>query len=250
MARLSEGRAGSRNALALDNQSAFIYCLKDPRDLKIRYVGKTCVGLKERLHVHLAVAKRHPGRPVCAWIIELEELELCPLMEVLEHVAPLRDEHEREVFWISYMREQGVSLLNCTDGGLGWRGGRHSGGARKKIGDAHRGKVLSSAQRALISERMTGRELSGEHRAKVSAAMKGRSFSEETRRRISDTLRGRPAPMTSGERNGRAVLTRELVSSIRSGGIELAEAINKLGISKTQFYRVKRGEQWGEVQNG
>lgn len=250
MARLTEAAADVRNVCAFEKPSAIIYCLKDPRDQAIKYVGVTVKALKDRLHVHLACAKRNSDRPVCAWISELAELDLQPLAEVLEDVSLGCSGYEREVHWIRFLREQGMNLLNCTDGGPGWTGHRHSPAELEKIGAANRGKVIGAAQREKISRAMTGKKLSDDHKARVSAAMKGRVFSDQTRQRISDAKRGRPAPKTCGSLNGRAVLTPEYVLSIREGLIGVREAMATTGISKSQFYRVRRGEQWRSAANG
>lgn len=63
--------------------------------------------------------------------------------------------------------------------------------AKKKIGDANRGKVVSEEARHKISEANKGKTLSEETKRKLSDAHKGRVVSEETRRRMSEAHKGK-----------------------------------------------------------
>jgi hypothetical protein len=80
-----------------------------------------------------------------------------------------------EVERIAELRRAGVPICNLTNGGDGTSGWIKSPEWRRKIGDAHRGKVISA-----------------ETRAKISASVKACGFvhSEEQRRRISESHRG------------------------------------------------------------
>jgi hypothetical protein len=55
-------------------------------------------------------------------------------------------------------RRDGAHLTNCTEGGGGLRGWVHSAGARRKIGDAHRGKTVRQETRSFVlsSQRFFG----------------------------------------------------------------------------------------------
>lgn len=250
MARLTESQAGGANVLACQAQRASVYCLKDPRTMQIRYVGITSESLDRRLTNHCSAAKRNPTRPVCAWINHLAADQMVPLIEALEEVSSGEEAYAREVHWISTLRAEGKPILNCTDGGLGWAGHTHSPEARRKISKANRGKPISAQQRQRQSMAMTGRKLTEDHKAKVSIAAKGRKISDMTCARMSEARTGVPSPKTSGALNGRAILTPEQAELIRSGAWGLTEAMGATGISKTQFYRVKKGEQWRGATHG
>ena len=49
----------------------YIYGLIDPRDYKVRYVGKTSQRMKTRLAHHIGQAKRGNPSPVYAWLRSL-----------------------------------------------------------------------------------------------------------------------------------------------------------------------------------
>jgi len=55
-------------------------------------------------------------------------------------------------------------------------------------------------------------------------------------------------PGVPGERNGRAKLTSQQVRQIREHRVSLADALRRFGISKTQYYRIRRGDGWESVQ--
>lgn len=72
-------------------------------------------------------------------------------------------------------------------------GKKHSEESKKKIGDAHRGKVISKEQRIKQSEKMKGRKLTKEH---IQKREEGRirngtnKHTEETKRKLSELRKG------------------------------------------------------------
>jgi len=98
----------------------YIYCLKDPRDLSVRYVGKT-VDLERRYCDHMR--NNDPNKAKRDWIQELKRAGKEPIMSVLELCNP-EDWPEREKFWISYGIKAGWGLTNIASGG-GKRGERY-----------------------------------------------------------------------------------------------------------------------------
>ena len=92
----------------------YIYGLVDPRDDRVKYVGKT-VNLKERLSEH--IRRCHEKRtPKNAWIVHLLGLGLSPTTQVIE-TCDEENWKEREKFWISSYPD----LKNWTAGGDGGR---------------------------------------------------------------------------------------------------------------------------------
>lgn len=95
-----------------------IYVLKDPRNDKIRYVGKTIRKLDDRLYYHICQqGKSHKHN----WIKQLLDLKLRPIIELLDEVDANEWEYW-EQFWISVFKFAGFDLTNQTDGGEGTHG--------------------------------------------------------------------------------------------------------------------------------
>lgn len=102
------------------NKSTLIYGLIDPRDGRIRYVGKTHQTLQARLCKHIS-ERNHPdkkGYHKSAWIRCLVAIGLKPEIILLEKVVD-GDWVEAEKRWIAYGRSQRWDLTNHTDGGEG-----------------------------------------------------------------------------------------------------------------------------------
>src|ERR1035437_1278431 len=89
-----------------------IYSLTDPRDNKIKYVGKTN-NMKRRFREHI---KEDGKYKKVRWIQKLIKLNLKPIMleldEILETEQDFWEEH-----WISLVKSWGFNLLNHTKGG-------------------------------------------------------------------------------------------------------------------------------------
>lgn len=110
-------------------QRSFIYGLVDPRDLVIRYVGRTASGLPKRLGQHLAPSKLAQETPLAAWLRELVALEEEPIILMLASVTEDSTEKDGEAWrqaeqkWIVRLRTMGADLLNGNEGGTGPCGG-------------------------------------------------------------------------------------------------------------------------------
>lgn len=100
-----------------------IYCLKDPRDLSIKYIGNTSREIYDRLKVHVYQSKmaKRPSKKE-KWIKELLQLKLKPIAELIENI----DDSvcvEREKYWIAFYN----GLTNSSIGGNGgYTGCKHS----------------------------------------------------------------------------------------------------------------------------
>jgi hypothetical protein len=68
-----------------------IYGLLDPRDLALRYVGKTHLRKELRLARHVAATIEGRSTPVCQWIRELDAAGLRPHIFLLRRVPPEED---------------------------------------------------------------------------------------------------------------------------------------------------------------
>ena len=145
-------------------------------------------------------------------------------------------------------KDNGTGILrNLTDGGEGTSGHVPSEETRKKKAIASKQWVRTPEYCRNLAASKKGKPLSQEHRAKLSLATKGRPFSEEHLAKLRAAMsrrKGFPNPNGSCECNGRAILSQKDVVVIRSGEVNVKVAMARFGISRTQFYRVKRGEQW------
>jgi GIY-YIG catalytic domain len=145
-----------------------IYALIDPRNGRIRYVGKTNQNLKSRLSAHiLEKSKCHR----CHWLDQLKAAGLKPLMAQLELVQT-RTWQEAERHWIKTLKAEGCDLTNNTSGGDGvpdlppevrarisraWIGRKHKPETIEKL----RGRTFNHTQdhKERMSRIMTGRKI-------------------------------------------------------------------------------------------
>lgn len=89
-----------------------IYALFDPRDRRVRYVGRTSRSLAARLALHL---EKPTNYSMARWFDELRSAGLCPDVTTLEHVAD-EEWEAAERGWIAWFRKRG-RLLNIDLGG-------------------------------------------------------------------------------------------------------------------------------------
>lgn len=87
-----------------------IYGLRDPRDGRVRYVGKS-IRFGNRFEQHLAGRSGAAG--VGSWVRDLRNLALEPDAFVIEKVDDVRAD-EREGFWISEYAKTETGLLNVS----------------------------------------------------------------------------------------------------------------------------------------
>lgn len=160
-------------------KTTFIYALNDPRDGRMRYIGKAN-DPRDRLSKHLNSANSQDHRG--AWIRSLLSQGLKPELEILMEV-PLEGWEEIEKRFIQVFRAV-VDLTNSADGGESVMDGRkHSESARLKMSRAHTGKTLSPEHCAKISA--ANKNPSKETRDKIRAFQKSKKVSAETRAKLS-----------------------------------------------------------------
>lgn len=100
-----------------------------------------------------------------------------------------------EKTWIA----AGWSTYNTTEGGEGCLGYKHTKEAKRKIGDSHKGKIVSEETRKKLSASATGQKriFSEEHIANLAAANKrngatrNKEVSKETREKLSKVMANR-----------------------------------------------------------
>ncbi len=149
-----------------------VYGLFDPRTQELRYVGKSCQGLK-RPRKHSAPSQLKKQTHTARWCSELAAQRLRPEIEVLEEHLGAETLYDAEQFFIAYFRSIGCRLTNHVDGGRGALGLKHTPEAKARISAAHRGKVVSLDSRARISTAKLGIKkgrFAEKHRRAIAAA--------------------------------------------------------------------------------
>ena len=96
-----------------DARPTLIYRLIDPRDGRIRYIGKTVETLNDRLSNHLYTKENNQRGN---WIRLVLRDGYKPVIESIEIVPPDEDWKAREIYWIKWHRDNGFDLVNATDG--------------------------------------------------------------------------------------------------------------------------------------
>jgi len=201
-----------------------IYGLFDPRDGRLRSIGKSASGLK-RPKAHAILARNgkdqsYKGR----WIRQLQSFGLTYTIEVLEQHDCPEDLADAERWNIQHYRSISCDLTNLTDGGEGTTG-----------------RVVSEESRKKHSRSMKGRSKSPEHRQKISATLKGRPLRAETRARMSAARRGRAL---SGEHRAailRGTGARPICDQFGTVYHSIAAATRALRVGSGSVYEVVQG---------
>ena len=90
-----------------------IYCLKDPKTLKIKYIGVTVSDLKQRLSQHIYDSKNN-GTHKRNWIKGLISQNKKPIICLLEY-CNYKNWEQKEKLWIKRFE----NLTNTSQGGVG-----------------------------------------------------------------------------------------------------------------------------------
>lgn len=103
----------------MTSQTTHIYCLIDPIELSVRYVGKsTNPAARLRGHINAARSEQYQHH-TSRWIRKLLSQGVEPVMHILETVGPERDWRELERMWIRAFETARQPLTNSTAGGEG-----------------------------------------------------------------------------------------------------------------------------------
>ena len=189
----------------------YIYCLYNPSNMEVRYVGKT-INPVERFKNHISDAKRLNKYPVHKWINKLIKSNIEPKMQVIDFTDLESEWEQAEKDYITFFRwlnkTKNKTLLNITDGGEGTLGKKVSQETKDKIRNSLKGRKRSletiekmsialkgkvSSQEVIEKRRQgqLGHKVSEETRELISKANKGRKMSEEFCENISQKLKGR-----------------------------------------------------------
>ena len=99
----------------IENRIFYIYTLKCPETLEVKYVGVTCTTLSARLAQHIYDSKKKDTRSHKRnWISSLLENSQRPIIETIE-VCDYTNWEEKEKYWIARLK----NLTNTREGGKG-----------------------------------------------------------------------------------------------------------------------------------
>lgn len=145
---------------------AYVYTLSNPISKEVRYIGKTCSPLTQRLNEHIYECKRS-RRKSTNWVKSLLNKGLIPLIEVLDECT-CEEVCNLETYWIYQFKCWGFNLTNHTTGG--------EGGYR----------IETPEEKERRREKFRGEK----------NPFYGRHHSEETKKKISEASRGRKMPLS------------------------------------------------------
>lgn len=223
-----------------------IYGLIDPRTSQLRYVGKTVLGLQDRLNRHCNESNTEIKNHRVDWIRNLAKAGLRP--EIIELETVRADWIEAEQFWISYMRFIGCELVNATFGGEGAPGIKPTRLARLRMSRSQLGRKHSAATRKKISESNMGKRHTALTLEKLRRSQKRRQkrspsvppvLTDEIKLKISKSLTGRKHSLS----------TRIKMSRSQTGRVHTQETKDKIsagnkGLKRTDEMRAAMRRVW------
>lgn len=201
----------------MESKVVYIYGLVDPRDRKLRYIGKAHDPHRRYIQ-HLSVA-RHAKRRTYRdnWILKLLTLGLKPGLEILEECDEGTWE-ESERFWIKEAMQAGLKLTNTSQGGKGGPSGdKHPfyGGGDKVTPETRKKMSISARQRPPIKEET--RIKMGQRPQAHMGPNRGLKLPEEWKRNIGNAFKGKPKTEDHNKKNS---LTVGMMWSKRRGNLQ------------------------------
>jgi group I intron endonuclease len=164
------------------------------------YIGQTVKTLEMRKSLHLSNLKKGSDLYFHRAIKKYGEENF--KWEILCELDSKEKLDEMEKFLISIYKKEKCGCYNMTDGGDGATGYKHTEENKKKISESNKGRInpykgrkrkpLSDETKKKLSEAHKGKIISEETRKKISTANKGKKRSEESKKRISIGKKGIP----------------------------------------------------------
>lgn len=217
-----------------------------------QYIGATITSVKSRWNRHISDSIRKVDGQVLHQAIRKYGQENFKI-EILE-------EHDDKDYVFNVLEEQYIRKYkthgseggyNMTWGGDGWNGMSHKDSSKKKMSDAHKGKVLTEEHRRNIGLAQLGKKLgpmSEETKKKISLtklqrgftskqrdalkkthqSLVGKTHTKETKKKISESQRVYEYNLTSP--NGKEYTTTSLNEFCKQHGLDqgnLTRVINK-----------------------
>jgi group I intron endonuclease len=197
----------------------YVYIITNMLDEKM-YIGQT-VNVKSRWSSHLLSARN--GVETLLYRAVRKHGKDNFSFEVVEEAYSREELDELEIYYIELYNTFKGRGYNMSVGGTGhpkgedhpFYGGTHTEDARKRIGDAHRGKLVS----------------------------------DETRKKLSELKIGK----VSGEKNPNAVLSEkqvlEIIDLINSKKYIQQEIADMYGVKQLVISRIKTGRTWKHLHH-
>lgn len=182
-----------------------IYCITCRLNGK-SYVGQTITSLLHRWSEHKLDAK-HGGNALLYRAIRKYGPDAFDL-RVLEECHSIDELNEREQFWISELKTHSDEGYNCTDGGQGCTGFKHSEETKQHLSEVLSGRKFSEEHRRNLSESHKGRKHTEETKQKCSIAAKRRHYTDEQRARVADSNHNRIISQETREKMSQSQLGR------------------------------------------
>jgi hypothetical protein len=184
---------------------SFVYCWSDHKTAKV-YVG-VHKGSPDDGYVSSSkfMMPEYSNRPqdFTRQIVATGTLNDCAKLELMIIKKLLKD------VGTCYNRSAGKLIINDADTykriGLAHRGKIVSQETKDKMSASKTGKIFSESRRIKMSEVRKGKKFSTEHRNKMSVAALGRRLSDETKKKLSDIAKQRwvKAKLVKANSNGR-----------------------------------------------
>ncbi len=216
------------------NPKFIVYGLYDPRDNQLRYVGKSCKGMRRARSSAKETPSTHKGN----WIRQLMGAGLAPYIRVLATARSAKEVAYKEKRLISKFRKKG-SLTNISDGGDGlpFLPGLLNPSKNPEIKikmkasliEAYKNPDLLNTHRDMAKKRW----LDPEYRKKVILKSKTR-WTDEVRKKTSDLLKKRWEDKSIRNRFAKKVVAvgkdgqRTSYDSIHEAGRSLALPIGNI----------------------
>lgn len=158
----------------------------------VRYVGITTKSLAERMANHrYDLFVKNIKTKKTKWMKEVLDNNSDIEIKAIEECVSFKIACERERYWISLFRQQGVDLVNSTSGGQGLLALEIPEQTKKKISDTLKGHSVSKSTRDKISQSVKEYWQNMTKEKKEDFCIKKKNISIETREKMSQSKIGK-----------------------------------------------------------
>lgn len=226
-----------------------IYILRLKDNDVPRYVGITSSSLQIRLTKHIHDIKRKSCKNLHKknWLSKYKDSVIIEQIDTADSVVNMR---EKEIFYIKKYRDEGLNLLNMTDGGDGTYGYKHteeaigkmSGENNHRYGKKHTEEWIENAKKRIPANKgkktgipawNRGIPCSEETKAKQRLKKLGKKDSDDTKIRKS----------MSSKSHLRKLPIEGLVNGIWVEFLSAKDAAMQLGLNRSKIVIVCKGQR-------